>query len=149
MNSKTVGRLAAAILALLGAFALGAVSVPLVVQQDDPPPDVTTMPEVGYLSGEAYQGCLLLGMDDAGIREDPGACLSAYWTPERLRRSPLTRQDWNDDNGVASSCDDKGLCNLDAGLDDPPLPPDASPWWAEQALRHPGRTTGLTDVLAR
>lgn len=101
------------------------------------------------LSGEAYNGCVLLGMTDAEIRKDRERCLVAYWTPARLRATPELLADWAEDNeaavppspGQAVSPDSPDSTAL------PPLPGDDDPWWAEQALRRPGRTTPAVDIF--
>lgn len=113
-------------------------------------PALYTAPPVSQeISGEAREGCLLMGMALSEVNDDPDACLSAYWTPERLLRSERTWTDWYADQGEPLRCEDEGyvyppgsdrVCEL-GYTPYPALPPLDDPWWAAEAVRDPGRTT--------
>jgi len=83
-------------------------------------------------------------MTDAEIRKDRQQCLIAYWTPTRLRATPELLADWAEDNEAAVP-PSPGAPATTSGT--APLPGDDDPWWAEQALRRPGRTTPAVDIF--
>lgn len=143
-NTKKTRLIAAA--AVIAAFALGAALSALVVvslTQHDTSTDKTS--DVPTLSGEAYTGCIALGMGDESIREDPDACLLAYWTPDRLSRIFDVQIAWREYQGLPTGCDEDGVCRLDGG-DSDTLPGEGHPFWEEQALLKLDRVSPPTDI---
>lgn len=96
------------------------------------------------LSGEAREGCVSLGMSAEEIDADQDACLTSYWTYERLLRSERTLVDWYADNDMVKPCqvglDGSKICQ-EVGGQPGGLPRQNHPWWNEQATRDPGRTS--------
>lgn len=110
----------------------------------------TSPPISDALSSEAREACMAAGMTIDEIVDDVDACLTQYWTVDRLKRSERTRIDWYAENGIKLECydpgwvtppgDDDGFCEY-GGTPRPHLPADNDLWWAQQATRDPGRTT--------
>lgn len=148
-----------ALLVAVGASFVTALTLPLLVhipgwlhdrQMEDFEPARYTAPPISEeLSGEAREGCLLLGMELEKINADPDSCLREYWTTERLLRSERTWTDWYADNDVLIQCFEPGyvyppgsdeICELGYALR-PALPPLDDPWWNQEVVRDPGRVT--------
>lgn len=132
--------------ALFLAFALGAVVSAIMLSAGLSSANDTAVPSTPKsqlpLSGEAYQGCLTIGMTSTEIAEDPTECLTSYWTPERLKQFDTVRAAWEKHNGQGDRCREMNgqtVCELTAPADPIPFPPADDPWWIEQALAEPGR----------
>lgn len=164
MTKKTHHRPPKAVLIGIGAALLLALASPLLVnipswyhdrQMAAYEPVLYTAPPISEeISGEAREGCLLLGMELEEINSNPDGCLRLYWTPERLLRSERTWTDWYADQGEPLRCEDDGyvfppshdrLCDLDY-IAYPALPSLDDPWWADEAVRDPGRVTDTGPV---
>ena len=99
------------------------------------------------ISGEAREHCLDKGFTLDEIAADADPCLLEYWDPIRLKRSERLMIDWYAENKHPLPCRLQGsddgeprICEM--GYSAPPNLPDyEDPWWEEQAVRDPGRTT--------
>lgn len=135
----------AAGIAVTAAGAYGAVVLGSYYFATSNDPNVFISPPVSeILSDEAREGCLALGMSAEEIEADQNACLTSYWTQERLYRSDRTLVDYYADIGLTKECwksvgfeiTCEGIGGWLSGY------PDADdPWWDAQPTRDPGRTS--------
>lgn len=130
-------------LVLVGAALVAALIGHLAAQGRGAAPTVYYTPEPvsQEISGEAREGCLLMGVGVEQINADPDSCLREYWTVDRLKRSTRIKNDWRAEQGMEDPCPPgREVCHL-IGVPTPDYPSDDDPWWAEQAVRDPGRRT--------